>query len=101
MTIGAYAILIFFGLFVLLLVINPKLSCFGRMIRSPFYPLTRKRRAPSEPAKTTDFGFHLSPDGKPVSRPSAKPSGTKPAGAKPSGASPPPPKTEDYGFHLD
>lgn len=100
MTIGAYVILILFAVFLVLLVTSPKLSCFGRKLRSPFYPLTRKRRAPSKPVKTTDFGFHLSPDGKPAPRPSAKPSGIPPAGAKPSGASPDAPKTEDYGFHL-
>jgi hypothetical protein len=96
MNIGAYIILILFGLFVILIVTNPKLSCFGRKIRSPFYPLTRKRRKAAGPVKTTDFGFHLSPDGKPAARPSARPAGVRPAGASPDA-----PKTEDYGFHLN
>jgi len=93
MNIGVYIILILFGLFVVLLIVNPNLSCFGKKVRSPFYPLTRKRRISAKSVKTTDFGFHLSPDGKPA--------GTKPAVTKPSGASPDTPKTEDYGFHLD
>ncbi len=33
-----YAILIVFGLFIVLMIINPNLSCFGRRIRSPFTP---------------------------------------------------------------
>ncbi len=36
--------MVIFGLFILLLALNPKLSCFGKRIASPFYPLARKRR---------------------------------------------------------
>jgi hypothetical protein len=39
-----YAILIIFGLFIILMIINPNLSCFGRRIRSPFYPVVRRRK---------------------------------------------------------
>ena len=35
-------ILIIFAAFVLLLILNPNMSCFGRRIKSPFYPLFRK-----------------------------------------------------------
>jgi hypothetical protein len=70
MGIGAYGILVIFGLFILLLVVNPKLSCFGKRIRSPFYPLVRKKRlakradgtgnAPGDAGKKTeDYGFRL------------------------------------------
>jgi hypothetical protein len=61
---GTTAILIIFAAFVLLLILNPNMSCFGRRIKSPFYPLLRKKRlkAQSEekkkPPKTEDYGFH-------------------------------------------
>ena len=101
MNITTYILLIFFGLFVVLLIVNPKLSCFGKRVRSPFYPLTRKKGKAAKSVKTTDFGFHLSPDGKPVSRPVSKAPGSKPGGTAPAGSSKDAPKTEDYGFHLD
>lgn len=71
MGIGAYGILVIFGLFILLLAVNPKLSCFGKRIQSPFYPLARRKRQ----AKRAE-GKGPGPDG---------------AGKK----------TEDYGFKLD
>jgi hypothetical protein len=101
MNIGLYAILILFGLFVVLLIVNPNLSCFGKRVRSPFYPLLRRRRPPTRKIPTTDFGFHLSPDGRPAARPAVQRTGSAPAGTKPAGASSEAPKTEDYGFHLD
>jgi hypothetical protein len=101
MSIGSYIILILFGLFVVLLVVNPNLTCFGKRVRSPFYPLTRKKGKAAKTIKTTDFGFHLSSDGKSGDRHVSKPSGSAPAGAMPAGSSPDAPKTEDYGFHLD
>jgi hypothetical protein len=55
------AILIIFAAFVLLLILNPNMSCFGRRIKSPFYPLFRKKRLEEEakkrPPKTEDYGF--------------------------------------------
>jgi hypothetical protein len=55
------AILIIFAAFVLLLILNPNMSCFGRRIKSPFYPLFRKKRlkdeAKKKPPKTEDYGF--------------------------------------------
>jgi hypothetical protein len=70
MGIGAYGILVIFGLFIVLLVVNPKLSCFGKRIKSPFYPLVRRKhmakRADGKAAdpdgaqkKTEDYGFKL------------------------------------------
>jgi len=53
---GLYGILIIFVLFILLLIFNPNLSCFGRRIRSPFYPLFRKKK---REVKTEDYGFRL------------------------------------------
>jgi hypothetical protein len=55
------AILIIFAAFVLLLILNPNMSCFGRRIKSPFYPLFRKKKmrneAQKKPPKTEDYGF--------------------------------------------
>lgn len=55
-------ILIIFAAFILLLIFNPNMSCFGRRIKSPFYPLFRKKRRKEEaekaPPKTEDYGFH-------------------------------------------
>ncbi len=54
------AILIIFAAFVLLLILNPNMSCFGRRIKSPFYPLLRKKKleeAKKKPPKTQDYGF--------------------------------------------
>jgi hypothetical protein len=61
---GTTAILVIFAAFVLLLILNPNMSCFGRRIKSPFYPLFRKKRAKGgageagkKPPKTEDYGF--------------------------------------------
>jgi hypothetical protein len=54
-----YFFLIILGLFFLILILNPNLSCFGKRIKSPFYPLLRKRR---KKIKTTDYGFSLFDD---------------------------------------
>ena len=74
MSFGAYGLLVIFGLFILLLAVNPKLSCFGKRFKSPFYPLTRKRRLKKKAGgagktggeeentprkKTEDYGFRL------------------------------------------
>jgi len=53
---GFYGILIIFALFILLLIFNPNLSCFGKRIRSPLYPLFRKKK---RKVKTEDYGFRL------------------------------------------
>jgi hypothetical protein len=94
---GAYAILIIFGAFVLLLVINPNLSCFGKRLRSPFYPLRRKRELKKGlredlKKKMTDYKFDL---GAGPSRTADAPEKAGP-GQKPSDK-----KTNDYGFRLD
>ena len=53
----AYGILIVFGFFVILMIINPKFSCFSRKISSPLYPIMRKKK--QRMVKTEDYGFHL------------------------------------------
>jgi hypothetical protein len=63
---GAYGILIVFGLFIILMIINPSLSCFGKKIKSPFYPLLRKKK--QKEIQAQDYGFDLE-DGDKTSRP--------------------------------
>jgi len=87
---GAYVLLIIFGAFVVLLVINPNMSCFGKRIRSPFYPL-RRRQAMKR--KLTDYKFDLGAK----SDRDGKVGGTPAAPAKKTGDK----KSEDYGFRLD
>lgn len=63
MNVGTIGILIVLGAFVLLLILNPNMSCFGRKIKSPFYPLFRRKKMRREggeakkPPKTEDYGF--------------------------------------------
>ncbi len=81
---GVYGIVIVFAAFILLLILNPNLSCFGRRIKSPFYPLLRKRRArPKASAHLLKPGEH--------------PPGKAAAEGRRSAAD----KAEDYGFRLD
>ena len=58
MNLGVYGILVIFGIFIVLLIINPNMSCFGKRVSSPLYPLFRKRKR--RKIKTEDYGFHLS-----------------------------------------
>lgn len=90
MNIGAYGILILFGAFVLLMILNPNLSCFGKRLKSPLYPLLRKRGRPSHrQPPTEDYGFDLGGDKKATaSRPQTQPTLGKKL------------PTEDYGFNL-
>lgn len=69
MNIGVVGILVIFGIFLVLLATNPRLSCFGRKLASPFYPLFRRKRMEEEKKrayrehlkkiKTEDYGFTL------------------------------------------
>ena len=89
---GVTGLLIVFGAFILLLVFSPSMSCFGRRLKSPFYPLMRRRKISKEEARpvrkipTDDYGFKLSDDPTP---PPARP------------GTPAEKKAEDYGFKLD
>ena len=89
MSFGAYGILIIFGLFVLLLVLNPNISCFGKRIKSPFRPLLRPKRKKIE---ITDYKFDLVDPEDKKRRPPEKT--VEPTDRKKK-------KTEDYGFRLD
>ena len=55
---GYYGILIVFIAFFLLLVLSPNLSCFGKRLKSPFYPLLRRKKK-AKKIKTEDYGFTL------------------------------------------
>jgi len=81
-----YAILIIFGLFIVLMIINPNLSCFGRRIRSPFYPMVRKRKIKSA---AKDYKFRAGSEGQPKKGPS------------PSDAEGKKKLEDEYGFKLD
>jgi len=84
-----YGILIVLAAFIILIILNPKISCFGRRIKSPLYPLLRKKK---KAEKATDYGFKL------VNESSRKPAA--PAPGK-DGKSEAQKKTDDYGFKLD
>ncbi len=92
MNLGRYGILIAFAAFILLMILNPRLSCFGKRIRSPLYPLLRRRQKKAAPqAKTEDYGFHL------VENPPPKAGPRRPEEKKDKAAK----KADDYGFRLD
>ncbi|MBN2200000.1 MAG: hypothetical protein JW747_09165 [Candidatus Aminicenantes bacterium] len=75
---GFIGLLVVFALFILLLFTNPKLTCFGKRITSPLYPILRrrkrKRRDDAGPPAPSREGGEKEPQEKPV---------------------------EDYGFKLD
>jgi hypothetical protein len=98
MNIGTYGILIIFGAFILLLIWRPNMSCFGKKLKSPFYPILRRKRMQRDAQavllekrkriQTSDYGFKLDEPGVPgAPRPGASTEAQK--------------KAEDYGFKLD
>jgi len=94
---GTYGILIAFGLFVILIIFNPRISCFGKRIRSPFYPLLRKRSRKKALPPAQDYGFRLTEKrakeaAKDVAQNAANAAEEKKKAVK---------KTDDYGFRLD
>ena len=46
------------------MILNPNLSCFGRKIASPLYPILRHKKKSQKRIKTQDYGFKLSENGK-------------------------------------
>jgi hypothetical protein len=92
MNLGTYGILIAFAAFILLMILNPRLSCFGKRIRSPLYPLLRRRQKKAPPrAKSEDYGFRL------VENPLPKAGLRRPEDKKDKAEK----KTDDHGFRLD
>ncbi len=59
MTLAMYGILVILILFIVLMVFNPSLSCFGRKLKSPLYPVLRKKKRNQKKMKTVDYGFDL------------------------------------------
>ena len=92
MNLGTYGILIAFGAFIVLLILNPKLSCFGKRIRSPLYPILRSRQKKAPPkVQTTDYGFKLS-ENPPAGQPAGPPKPGRDKAEK---------KADDHGFRPD
>lgn len=60
---ATYGVIIIFGAFVILMILNPNLSCFGRKITSPLYPVLRHKKKSQMRIKTQDYGFKLSDTG--------------------------------------
>ncbi len=94
MNLAIYGILVILALFIVLMVFNPNLSCFGRKLKSPLYPVLRKRK--QKKMKEEDYGFDLGIAGKTGERRTdwQKTPMRKRAGSKPNVAA------EDYGFDL-
>jgi hypothetical protein len=96
MNIGVYGILVIFAIFIILIMKNPRLSCFGKKLKSPFYPLFRRKKMEEDRERrqkerlrkiqTDDYCFQLEDS----------PGGTNP-GIYPQA----PPKDEDRGLKLD
>ena len=65
MNLFIYGGIAIFILFIVILFVNPNLSCFGKRLKSPFYPLLRKRRMrkKTKEAPTEDYGFSLVEEG--------------------------------------
>lgn len=101
-----YGIIIIFAIFVLALIFNPTLSCFGKKLKSPLYPLLRKKK---RKLKTEDYGFSLGDKRtKAKAKERMQKLGIKDYGFSPGGEAQRSPKekkrmlkTEDYGFSLD
>jgi hypothetical protein len=90
MNIGLYGLMIVFGAFILLLIFNPNLSCFGKRVKSPLYPVLRRRsRNSRKKIKIQDYGLDLG--GKQLRN--NEESNQKEKGRKDL-------KTQDYGFDL-
>jgi hypothetical protein len=96
MKLALYGILVVLALFIILMVFNPRLSCFGRKLKSPFYPVLRKKKQRQRQVKTMDYGFDLdSPGGKRSQ--TSQPQKITPNRATKTGKNI---VAEDYGFDL-
>lgn len=104
---GFYVILFLVGLFFLLLIFSPNLSCFGKKLRSPFYPLFRKKKL--KKIRTHDYGFSLTEEGSrrktgekaPHREPGQRDTGPETEKRKEKPGPKKKLKTHDYGFSLD
>ena len=96
MKLALYGILVVLALFIVLMVFNPSLSCFGRKLKSPFYPVTRKRKMKNRKRETVDYGFNLGSSGE--KRTLGNSAHTQVQKRRP--GTKPNVMTEDYGFDL-
>lgn len=95
---ATYGVIIVFGAIVVLIILNPNLSCFGRRITSPLYPLLRHKKKRQKGLKTEDYGFRLSEE-----KQKRVPSGQRLDEEEASFLDQfkdKKRKTKDYGFHL-
>ncbi len=60
---ATYGVIIIFGAFIILMIVNPNLSCFGRKLASPLYPILRHKKKAKKRISTQDYGFKLSENG--------------------------------------
>ena len=95
MELTLYGILVALALFIVLLVFNPRLSCFGRKLKSPFYPMVRKKKLRQKKSQSVDYGFDLGGTGEKKSRGFSPKSAVQKRNAEAKRA-----VTEDYGFDL-
>jgi len=96
MNFGVTGILVIFAIFIVLIVKNPRLSCFGKKLKSPFYPLFRRKKMEEDrdrrqkerfqKIRTDDYGFQLD-DPAVAPKPPISPES--------------PEKPEDHGLKLD
>lgn len=106
MNFGLVILIVLFVAFLVILLFNPNLTCFGRRLRAPFYPLRRRMMArKNQPIKTEDYGFKLT-EGEAKSGEGKAASPQVDRDAYKSAFSPvqkpgKPRKTEDYGFKID
>ena len=96
MNLALYGILVILALFIVLMVFNPKLSCFGRKLKSPIYPVLRKRKQKKKSMNAEDYGFDLGGSGEKRVPGMNMQESSLPKKA----ASKQPVATEDYGFDL-
>lgn len=96
MKLTLYGILVILALFIILMVFNPNLSCFGRRLKSPFYPMIRKKKRKQKKIQPVDYGFDLGGTGqkRALEIPPPKIARGKSTGKKPSRVK------EEYGFDL-
>jgi hypothetical protein len=96
MKLALYGILIILALFIVLMVFNPNLSCFGRKLKSPLYPVLRKKKQKQKKIKTVDYGFDLGNPGEKRTQGAStkKQTQQKRSTLRPNMAA------EDYGFDL-
>jgi len=96
MKLTLYGILVILALFIILMIFNPSLSCFGRRLKSPFYPMIRKKKRKQIKKHTVDYGFDQGGTGQKRHKETSAQKGApeKSRSKRPSNVS------EEYGFDL-